>query len=63
MSVINTAAFHNLPVCETEPEPAFKVNCIAVRDLAVACRKAGALLLTFSTDYVLMGRRDALRGG
>ena len=54
-AVINTAAFHNVPVCETEPEQAFKVNCIAVRDLALACKKADALLVTFSTDYVFDG--------
>ena len=53
--VINTAAFHNVPVCETEPAQAFKVNCIAVRDLALACKKADALLVTFSTDYVFDG--------
>jgi dTDP-4-dehydrorhamnose reductase len=57
--VINTAAFTNVPLCETEPEKAFKVNCIAVRDLAVACKKAGALFVTFSTDYVFGGGKRA----
>ena len=55
--VINTAAFHNLPVCETKPEKAFEVNCIAVRDLALACKKMNALLVTFSTDYVFGGEK------
>lgn len=55
--VINTAAFHNVPLCEDEPERAFRVNCIAVRDLAVACRDAGALFVTFSTDYVFGGEK------
>ena len=32
--VINTAAFHDVPRCELEPETAFRVNCVAVRDLA-----------------------------
>ena len=53
--VINTAAFHNVPLCEIEYEQAFRVNCIAVRDLALACRRAGALFVTFSTDYVFGG--------
>jgi dTDP-4-dehydrorhamnose reductase len=55
--VINTAAFHNVPVCEEHPEQAFRVNCIAVRDLALACANYNARLLTFSTDYVFNGEQ------
>jgi dTDP-4-dehydrorhamnose reductase len=55
--VISTAAFHNVPLCETKPDQAFKVNCIAVRDLALACKKAGALFVTFSTDYIFDGEK------
>jgi dTDP-4-dehydrorhamnose reductase len=29
--VINTAAFHNVPLCETNPELAFRENCVPVR--------------------------------
>ncbi|HZP55920.1 MAG TPA: dTDP-4-dehydrorhamnose reductase [Dehalococcoidia bacterium] len=54
---INCAAFHNVPLCETEPEQAFRVNCVAVRDLALACRDIGARLVTFSSDYVFRGDR------
>lgn len=50
--VINTAAFHNVPNCETETEMAYAVNATAVRDLAAACHEAGARLLHISTDYV-----------
>lgn len=53
--VINCAAFHNVPLCEEQPEQAFRVNCIAVRDLAAACAGAGARLITFSSDYVFGG--------
>lgn len=53
--VINTAAFHNVPLCEEEPHRAFAVNCIAVRDLAVICKKMNVKLVTFSTDYVFGG--------
>ncbi|MCF6245790.1 MAG: dTDP-4-dehydrorhamnose reductase [Desulfobacula sp.] len=56
--VINTAAFHNVPQCEIEQHRAFKVNCLAVRDLALACKKTGALLITFSTDYVFDGMQN-----
>jgi dTDP-4-dehydrorhamnose reductase len=55
--VINTAAFHNVPKCETEPLEAFRVNCIAVRELAAACNEAGCRLVTFSSDYVFGGEK------
>jgi dTDP-4-dehydrorhamnose reductase len=53
--VINCAAFHNVPLCEEKPEEAFRVNCVAVRDLATACRDHDARLITFSSDYVFGG--------
>ena len=34
--VFNCAAFHNVDVCETEPERAWQVNVEAVRQLALA---------------------------
>lgn len=55
--VINTAAFHNVPLCETAAENAFLINCVAVKNLAEACRKLGALIVTFSTDYVFGGEK------
>jgi dTDP-4-dehydrorhamnose reductase len=55
--VINTAAFHNVPLCEEQPEQAFRVNCVAVRDLALACAAHGTRLMTFSTDYVFSGKQ------
>lgn len=57
--VINTGAFHNVPLCETDPLNAFKVNCVAVRDLAMACNRVNALFVTFSTDYVFNGEKKA----
>jgi len=56
-TVINTAAFHNVPLCESEVEQAFRVNCAAVRDMAATCRKSGALFVTFSSDYVFGGEK------
>jgi len=55
--VINTAAFHNVPLCEIEVEQAFRINCAAVRDLAMACRTVGARFVTFSSDYVFGGEK------
>jgi dTDP-4-dehydrorhamnose reductase len=56
-TVINCAAFHNVPKCEEEPAQAFLVNCVAVRDLAAACAVQGVRLVTFSSDYVFGGER------
>jgi dTDP-4-dehydrorhamnose reductase len=50
--VINTAAFHNVEQCESEPDMAFAVNAIGVRNLALTCRRNKAVLVHFSTDYV-----------
>src|SRR5262249_43075389 len=52
--VFNCAAFHNVDVCETEPDSAWAVNVRAVRDLATR----GARLVHFSTNYVFDGRRE-----
>lgn len=50
--VINTAAFHNVDLCEKNPEESFSVNAIAPRTLALVCRDLDAILVHFSTDYV-----------
>jgi len=50
--VVNTAAFHNVPLCEEEPEKAYAVNAMGARYLAMACHEAGARLIHISTDYV-----------
>jgi dTDP-4-dehydrorhamnose reductase len=55
--VINCAAFHNVPLCEEQPEKAFFINCYAVGRLAGFCREHGARLVTFSTDYVFGGEK------
>jgi dTDP-4-dehydrorhamnose reductase len=51
----NTAAFHDVPVCEREPERAFAVNSAGPRNLARACNKVGARFFHISTDYVFDG--------
>jgi dTDP-4-dehydrorhamnose reductase len=52
--VINCAAFHNLDVCESEPDQAWAVNVRAVREMAVRAPR----LVHLSTNYVFDGRRE-----
>jgi dTDP-4-dehydrorhamnose reductase len=49
--IFNCAAFHNVDECETEREPAWRINVEAVRNLAAA----GPKLVHFSTNYVFDG--------
>jgi len=53
--VINTAAYNRVDDCEEDLQQAFALNAFAVRDLSLLCRKLGASLLHFSSDYVFDG--------
>ncbi len=57
--VLNTAAFHKVEECEKNPALAFAVNGTAAMNLALACHRAGAVLVHFSTDYVFDGQKNA----
>jgi dTDP-4-dehydrorhamnose reductase len=51
--VINCAAFHNLDLCEADPDQAWAVNVRAVREMAARAPR----LVHLSTNYVFDGRR------
>lgn len=51
-AVINCAAYNFVDKAETEPDAAFAINALGVRNLAVGCRDLSCTLVHFSTDYV-----------
>jgi len=54
--VFNCAAHNQVDVAEEEPQAAFVVNALAVRNVAMACRQVNARMVHYSTDYVFDGR-------
>src|SRR4051812_9404316 len=54
-AVINTAAYHNVDLCEKEADAAYRTNVIAVRDMAKACEAKNTVFFQIGTDYVAEG--------
>jgi dTDP-4-dehydrorhamnose reductase len=52
---INCAAFHNVDICEREPEKALAANTLAVDAMSRACAARDIAFMTISTDYVFDG--------
>ena len=55
--IINTAAYHNLPDCEKNPDISFQVNAIGALNLAKTATDTGSVLVQYSTDYVFDGEK------
>ncbi len=56
--VVNTAAFHNMAVCEQDPATTFAVNVVGSWNVARAAAAVGAAVVQVSTDYVFDGARS-----
>ena len=55
--VVNTAAYHNVPICEENPDISFKVNAIGAMNLAKLSNDLNYKLIHYSTDYVFDGKK------
>ena len=58
-TVINTAAWTDVPACETNDKKAFSINALGAKHVAQACEKVSCKLLHISTDYVFGGEKNA----
>lgn len=55
--VVNTAAFHHVEKCETDPALAFAINGAGARNVARTTDSLGAKVVHISTDYVFDGQK------
>jgi dTDP-4-dehydrorhamnose reductase len=55
--VIHTAALTDVDRCAREPELALTINGLGAHNVALACRRSGAVLLAVSTNEVFDGRK------
>ena len=60
--VVNCAAYTAVDAAEDDWERALAVNGLGPRNLALACRENGAVLVHVSTDYVFGGHKDTPYG-
>ncbi len=57
-AVIHCAAWTAVDRAQDQPEDAFRVNVTGTRNVARACREAGAKMLYLSSDYVFPGEGE-----
>lgn len=55
--VIHTAALTDVDGCERDKEKAYSINWIGTKNVAAACKDAGAALIYISTDFVFDGKK------
>lgn len=55
--IINTAAFHDVKICETEITQSYNVNAVGPVNLARVSKKINSGFIQISTDYVFDGSK------
>jgi dTDP-4-dehydrorhamnose reductase len=58
-AIINTAGYVRVDDAERDAERCFRENALGPKVLAEVCARHGMQLITFSTDFVFNGKRDA----
>lgn len=53
--LINTTAYHQVDLCEQNPDTAYAINATAPAVMATQCKQRGIRFMHFSTDYVFDG--------
>lgn len=61
--VVNSAAFHGVDGCETDPSKAYEVNAVGAGHVARAAADLDARTIYVSTDYVFDGTKPAPENG
>ena len=55
--VIHAAAWTDVDSCEGDPKKAYRINSDGTKNVALACKAIGAVLIYISTDFVFDGKR------
>ena len=58
-AVINASAYTAVDLAEKEPEQAYKINTLAVKNLAEVCKEQSLHLVQISTDFVFDGLKSS----
>ncbi|MBI2032749.1 MAG: dTDP-4-dehydrorhamnose reductase, partial [Candidatus Levybacteria bacterium] len=57
--LFNAAAYNLIPQAEENPLDAFRINCFAVYYMAKICKENDVKFVTYTTDYVFDGKKEA----
>lgn len=57
--VIHAAAYTNVDGCAREPDTAYLINALGTQNTALACQRAGAIMIYISTNEVFDGRASS----
>lgn len=55
--VVHSAAWTDVDGCELDEKRAYRVNSLGAKNVALACKRSGCLLIYISTDFVFDGRK------